>query len=690
MRIGLIGCGQIARVHARFILETQRHRIVAVCDEDQGKAESLAQGFGNGKAYGNFAQLLEEQRPDVVHVLTPPQTHAALALQAMEAGCHVLVEKPMALSVQEADRMIDAAKAHGVKLCVNHNQLFDPVFLQARRLVAEDRLGRVIGVESYYGFNLAQTSERRWVDNLPGGIFQNLAPHPLSLILEFLEDPLDLQTTTLVTGTLGPNMPDELRVLMTGKDAVGTLSISLGVRPHLNFLKIYGSKAVLNVDLANMILSTERLRPLPKSVARGLMNVEQGSQLVSGAVRNAVKFTLGRLKPYQGLGNLIHAFYKSIEDNEDPPVPGEAGRRVVQVFESIQKKLPAVVDQQRKNNRRCENGARVFVTGASGFVGSHLVEKLDREGQLVRALVRPTSRIGHLRHLDIEWVEGDLGSVEQLKEAVEGCDVVYHCAAATKGSWNEYLEATIKGTERLLEASVAVGVKRFVYISSLSVYGVGQLKDHELVTEDTPYEPHPEKRGHYAHSKIEAEKLVRRYALEEGLQVTILRPGTIYGPRGKVFFPRIGYSLKNRIFLVIGSGDHVLPLVYVGNVVDAMLLAGARHAAVNQTYNIVDEDRITQRQYLDQFIKRAGLKAPTLHVPFAFLYFAASLLEVKTTLTRAKRAPFLSRYRLVCGAKRFRFDTSRAKSQLQWKPTVSLQEGLDRTFQWYDNKRKLQ
>src|SRR5882724_7528065 len=352
MKIGLIGCGQIAHVHAPFILEHNRHSLVGVCDQDLGRAEAFAQTFKIGKVYGSFEQLLEEQRPDVIHVLTPPSTHAPIALQAIQAGCHVLVEKPMALSLAEADAMIAAAEIHRVKLCVDHNQLFDPVILQARRLVTEGVVGSVIGVESYFGFNLAQVSERRWAEKLPAGVLQDLAPHPLSLILQFLGDPLELHASTLISGTLGPHVPDEIRVLMKGKDAVGTLSISLGIKPYLNFLRLYGSKAVLHADLANMILSMERLRPLPKAVARGLMSIEQGTQLASGAVRNALKFALGRLKPYQGVGNVIHAFYESIEHDHGPPVPGETGRHVVQVFERIRAELPTPVIQQRSVERR--------------------------------------------------------------------------------------------------------------------------------------------------------------------------------------------------------------------------------------------------------------------------------------------------------------------------------------------------
>lgn len=686
MRIGVVGCGEIARVHLPFILKETSHSLVGVCDRDKEQAGALARRFNVSQIYTDFAQFLAEQRPDVIHVLTPPQSHAALALQAMESGCHVLVEKPMTLSLKEADAMIAAAKAAGVKLCVNHNQLFDPVILQARRLVAEGAVGTVIGVDSYYGFNLAQVSERRWVDSLPGGVFQNLAPHPLSLILQFLQDPLELHVSALATGAWGLPAADELRVLMKGKDAIGTLSISLSIKPHLNFLRVYGSEGVLNADLANMILSMERLRSLPKAVARGLMSVEYGTQVASGAIRNAFKFLAGTLKPYQGVGNLIKAFYQSIEQEHDPPVTGESGRRVVETFERIGTHLPTITTPPRVRVAVSNGKPKVFVTGASGFVGSHLVERLVKQGASVRALVRPTSRIGHLQSLDIDWVDGNLADTEALKRKIEGCDVVYHCAAATKGSWTDYFEGTVRGTDNILRASAAVGVNRFVHISSLSVYDVNRFEDHDVVPEDSPFEPFPERRGHYTHSKIEAEKLVLAYSREKKLPITILRPGTIYGPRGKVFFPRIGYGVKNKIFLIIGPGDHLLPLAYVDNVIDAICMAGCRTESIGEVYNIVDDETITQRQYLDHLIRRARLKAFSFHVPCAFPYMIAYLLDMKAAVGATKRPCAHFRYRLVSATKDLRYDASRAKKQLGWKPNVNFEEGLRRTFEWYNSR----
>jgi len=686
MKVGVVGCGEIARAHIPFILGETRHTIVGVCDADTKRADELARRCGAGRAYDRLANLLDQQKPDVVHVLTPPQSHAALAVQAMEAGCHVLVEKPMSLSLEEADAMVAASQAHNVKLCVDHNQLFDPVVLEAKKLIADGVLGTVVAVDSHYGFLPSKAVDRRWVENLPGGFFQNLAPHPLYLLLEFLGNPLEMHVSTLTTGSIGPGMPDELRVLMKGKQVIGTLSISLRIKPHVNYLRIYGSNAILNVDLANMMLVLERLRPLPKAVARGLMNVEQGIQLVAGAAGNAMNFILGRLKPYQGIGNLIKEFYKSIENDTAPPVTGQAGRRVVEIMQQIQAKIPVSPSPQPRVHRSGTIGPRVFVTGATGFVGGHLVRRLVQEGAEVRALVRPTSPIGRLKSLGIDCVDGDLTDAKALQRNLDGCEMVYHCAATTKGSWSEYVEGTIQGTERILEASSAAGVKTLVYISSLSVYGVSEFKDHDMVTEDSPYEPRLEERGYYTHSKVEAEKLVRRYARERGLRTTILRPGTIYGPGGKVFFPRIGFNLKNKLFFIIGHGNHELPLAYIENVVDAICLAGIRDEATGQIYNIVDDERLTQLEYVKKLKKMAGIDAYTVRVPFGFLYMATSMVELIAALAGKKRLP-ITRYKLACNTKDLRYSTDRAKDHLQWKPVVSLEEGLRRTFEWYRSGR---
>src|SRR5262245_37706657 len=136
MKVGIVGGGQIATVHIPYALAYPGAEIVGLTDTDEGRARSTAARFGIRNTQRSHGELLERHRPDVVHIVTPPQTHAALSIQAMEAGAHVFVEKPMAVNLEEAEAMDAAARRHGVKLCVDHNHLYDPALAQARTMLA--------------------------------------------------------------------------------------------------------------------------------------------------------------------------------------------------------------------------------------------------------------------------------------------------------------------------------------------------------------------------------------------------------------------------------------------------------------------------------------------------------------------------------------------------------------------------
>jgi nucleoside-diphosphate-sugar epimerase len=327
---------------------------------------------------------------------------------------------------------------------------------------------------------------------------------------------------------------------------------------------------------------------------------------------------------------------------------------------------------------------KVLVTGATGFLGSHLVSRLVQQDDEVRALARKTSKIDHLPQQGVEIVYGDLKDRTSLQRAVEGVDIVYHAGAAMSGSWEEYEESTVKGTERMLELSLDAGVKRFVHISTIAVYRVYGLEKNSIIDENCPSEETPEKVGPYARAKVEAEKRVWRF-YEKGLPVVVIRPGIIYGPRGKILFPHLGFPLKAGLFVIIGKGNHLLPLTYVDNTVDAILLVATREESVGQAYHIVDDGEITQREYLKKYMAATHSKFITLSVPFSLLLFSAILAEQLKKLKALNKSSSLSRYSLVSKWTSLRFDASKAKKELGWRPKVSLEEGLKRTFEWYNN-----
>jgi predicted dehydrogenase len=342
LRVGLIGCGRIAQTHIPYIRSYGGAQLVGVCDGLQSQAQSVARQFQIPAVYTDPGELLRHQHPDVVHVATPPHTHAELAIAAMQAGAHVLVEKPMAVTLAEADRMCETARRMGVQLCVDHNRVFDPVVRQARQLMARGVLGNVVGVEAWQGFArqdveqvYGTASAGHWVYTLPAGIVQDIAPHAIALLFSFLPSATPVSVVTKQTGML-PGMPcEEVRMLFEAERALGTLHVSLGAQPYLNFLSIYGSQASLQLNLNNMTLLLYREPRLPKLLAKSWFNLDLAWQLVGNTLKTGLQVLSGRLRLYPGMGHLIHRFYTCLEQGGEPPVSMEAGRQVVQVLELI-------------------------------------------------------------------------------------------------------------------------------------------------------------------------------------------------------------------------------------------------------------------------------------------------------------------------------------------------------------------
>jgi 2-alkyl-3-oxoalkanoate reductase len=341
MRIGLMGCGAIAKAHA-YALQRVGVEVVGVCDIDEERSARLAAGLGGVRRYRHATDLLERERPEVVHVVTPPQTHRDLTVEAMDAGSHVLVEKPMAMDVREADEMIEASRRNQRVLGVCHNQLFDPAVLEARELAASGRLGRIAAVETVYMFggpDLARFSSTGWIQDLPGGIIHEVGPHLMYLQREFLG-------SITVASALTKSVPDlpplavEFRALLDGDSGSGSATISFAGRPRQAVLRIFGTEMSLRIDIRNHLLVRAHRDAAGGRVRRMLFNVDLGIRLATRAVTATVA---GLRQPWPGShANLIRCFYEALRDGRDPPVSAEDGRAVVAVLDQLwERSMPA-------------------------------------------------------------------------------------------------------------------------------------------------------------------------------------------------------------------------------------------------------------------------------------------------------------------------------------------------------------
>ena len=313
-------------------------------------------------------------------------------------------------------------------------------------------------------------------------------------------------------------------------------------------------------------------------------------------------------------------------------------------------------------------GKTVLVTGASGFLGSRTVTILSELGCTVRALVRNTSRTSHLLLPNVTILRGDVADAESMKLAFDAAEYVIHTAADTGGSEDEGKLSTIQGTNNILTLCEQFKVKKLVYISSCNVYGVFDYKQGQVVTEDSSLERFPEKRGPYSHAKFEAEQLVTKVMEKRIIPIVCLRPGTIYGPGGDVYTPMIGFSFGNRFFTVIGDGRFVLPLVYVDNLVEAIIVSMINQNSANNIYNVVDPEKVTKRGYMEGLVKKLYPESRTVYVPLSLLKVIVFLQENLFTLV--KKPPVLTMYRLISSQKPVLYDAEKIRIDLSWIPPV--------------------
>jgi nucleoside-diphosphate-sugar epimerase len=329
----------------------------------------------------------------------------------------------------------------------------------------------------------------------------------------------------------------------------------------------------------------------------------------------------------------------------------------------------------------------ILITGAGGFLGTHTVEKLLARGvPHLRCLVR--SRRLAIRlfesypQSDIELQTGNLLSIRDLEKALDGIDTVFHLAAEMKGAPPEIYMNTVVGSKRLLEAGR--NVRRFVLVSSFGVYGVNQIPRGSIIDEDTPLEPHPERRDAYSFAKLKQELLFREYQQKFGFELVVLRPGVIYGPGSTSVSTRIGLNSPG-LFLHVG-GRNLLPLSYVENAADAIAMAGTTCKA-DSTLNVVDDDLVSCREYLNRY-RRAVRNVRPLPIPYSIALNMSRLAAWYNRKSRGQLPAVLTPYKAAALWRPHRFRNDRLKA-IGWTQKVSTTVGLERTFASVSNPGSL-
>jgi nucleoside-diphosphate-sugar epimerase len=319
----------------------------------------------------------------------------------------------------------------------------------------------------------------------------------------------------------------------------------------------------------------------------------------------------------------------------------------------------------------------IFVTGATGLVGSHVAEEACKRGHHVRALVRRTSDTRWLDRWGVQTIVGDLEDANALRAGVAGSDWVFNCAAKV-GDWGtleEFRRLNVEALRLLLDAARDAGLDRFVHVSSLGVY---EGRDHYGTDESVP--PAANSLDAYTRSKTEAEALVLEYHRQYGLRAAVVRPGFIYGERDRTVLPKLLYNLRRGRFFYFGSGEQALNCIYVKNLVHGIFLAAESPAAIGQIFNLTDGQTVTKKQFVGRVAELAGLKPPTRHIPLGLARFLANLVEGIAKFRGAKDPPIINKARFKFIGLHLDYSIEKARRVLGYQPPFTFEQGIEQAM----------
>src|SRR5438874_5459663 len=330
-------------------------------------------------------------------------------------------------------------------------------------------------------------------------------------------------------------------------------------------------------------------------------------------------------------------------------------------------------------------GDRILVTGSNGFIGSKLIEILLEYGFAnLRCFVRPSSQLGRLQKVlgnfdavrHVELVVGDLLSREDCRKAAAGVSIVYHLAAGMEKSFAGAFMNSALATRNLMDALLECDrLKRFVNVSSFAVYSNLGLKHGDLVDETCPLEDAPQERfDAYGFGKLKQEELVKEYGSKYGLPYVIVRPGYVFGPGRTELNRRVGVGTFG--FFIQVNGSHSLPLTFVDNCADAIVLSGLKVGINGEVFNVVDDELPTGHQFL-KACKKKMKSFRSIRIPYFAGYGLCSLWEQYSHWSKGQLPLAFNRRRCSAEWKSQRYSNKKLKERVGWRPSVPMNEAME-------------
>ncbi|MBK8101471.1 MAG: Gfo/Idh/MocA family oxidoreductase [Planctomycetes bacterium] len=618
LRIAIVGTGFIADVHMQVLRTLPRVRVAAVCDTLPGRAERFARRHGIARAFTELAGMLATDGIDVVHVAVPPAAHVAVARACLQAGCHVFVEKPLALQEPELVELQAIAATTGRRLGVNHNQTFHPALLRLKDHIAAGRLGRLEHVALQHNVPLRQLQTGdtgHFMFATEANILHEQGVHVFSMVHDLLGSAREVAAQTAPPRVLGNGNRffDTWNVLLRCERGTADVRMAFGRSGLETTIHAIGSDGVAFVDLQRgacwLRRKTRWLDFLDHGrnlAAGGLHLLRRAAASVFGYATALFKLSFPEDPFLRGMRGSIAGFLGAVRAGGAVPCPPTAARAVLDMCLRTANAVGARstptlgADWPTPGPPRARE---VVVLGGGGMIGRRCVERLLRQQRPVTLLVRrPALLPAAWRDAGLRVFGGDATDQAALQRAFAGADAVLHLATVA-GDEAGAVERTMAAALRAAgEAARAASVRRLVWTSSTAALYLGGSAP---LTGASGPDPQPAARGPYARGKIAAERQLDDLRAQ-GLDAVVLRPAIVLAAGAPLEHSGLGLWVRDNHCVGWGAGRTPLPLVLADDVADACVAALDAPAARGKTYNLAGGVRPTAREFVREMRVRTG------------------------------------------------------------------------------------
>ncbi len=637
LEVAIIGMGRMGMQHLKVIAGLRNAKITGIADP-QANTEKIGETIGKeAKIFSSAQELFNNSRPDVVHVVTPPDTHYELGKMALENGAHALIEKPFVLEEGQAKELLWMAQSRGLKVYAGHQLLAHKATKQAEEFARN--LGDIIHVESCFTFRKVRKS----ISAVDQAI--DILPHPVYTLLHYLKREGEMGAGPIIK-SIEAESDGEIRAIIENEGRKGVLVVSLKGRPVDSYMKIVGTNGALYIDYVRGVVIN--LSGTGADAVSAIINpYRQGWQIAWKSTKALAGLAIKKSRSYEGLPELIENFYLSILEGKEPLISPESIVATVRICEKIGAELKAKERESEEHAKALlEEKARalpstqtreyVLVTGGNGFLGRVICRELRSAGWPVKAVSRNLPRFSD-RDPGVEY--GALDLADGIPpDALKGASAVIHCAAETSGGKEDHQRNSVDATRKVLEAAAAAGIKKIIHISSLAVLKPGKNSGKPL-DETSPIDKDNLGRGAYVWGKAKAEEVVVNLSRQLGMDAKIIRPGPLVDFENFEAPGRLGREVGS-YFIVMGNRKDRLSVCDVQTAAKVVSYYLTNYESVPKILNLIDAQSLTRQDLIKKLLEnRKDLKP--LFIPWFIIRTISGVLYLFQKVINPKQKPLL-------------------------------------------------